>query len=592
MALGVAPPKYFLSALPTGMGKTTTLIEATKELIRIGRRTGNPAGIIILTNTLDQIPVLVNEMGLADHQFAVRVGKNREELNGLGVGEDAYPGERRHERAQVLFTTQQKLLSLRSKGLAFKHMRGFYFQGHPRSVRVWDEAIFPACQIVLSSDDIDRLKSPLAKAGYKQQRDALEAFVAKMKGSSVGDEIAIPDFNLPNPNDDAAPYDDKDMWIVDQLTRMSEATAHLRHDASAGAVALHYEEILPNDFPPLLVLDASGSLRLSYNMWNQGRHNLTMLPSPGKTYSNLTIRHWRHAAGKTAYVRNETRSRLAAGVAEAVAEADPAAPILIVVRKPAKPYQNMEQAIRKAVEKRFDNENRKPPALEFLTWGRHLAVNDYSHVKHVIVAGLLRYTSSQAEAMARASGGLSPTQHLTELEIDAFHRSEIAHHLFQAAGRGAIRKAVDGDVPIGCRLDVIFATKGNGASVSVDEDILQKAFPGAQIVDWRPLPVELSINEAALVRILRNIAEKRPQGKGVKIKELAVAVGIAPVNVWQALERPHVKAALTREGILLDRRQGRPMSVRRAESARLDHEQPSVRHSKNVNGRRQIRRAA
>ncbi|CDX62378.1 hypothetical protein MPL1032_60032 [Mesorhizobium plurifarium] len=456
MALGVAGPKYFLSALPTGMGKTTTLIEATKELIRVGQRTGNAAGIIILTNTLDQIPVLVQQMELADDQFAVRVGKTHEELNSLGVGEDSFPGEGRHQSAQVLFTTQQKLLALRSQGLNFKHMRSFYFQGRPRSVRVWDEAIYPACEIVLSADDIDRLKSPLAKAGYKEQRDALEAFVAKMKNSPTGDEIDIPDFNLPNSSDDAAPYDEKDIWIVDQLARMSEATAHLRHDTSAGAVALYYEEILPVDFPPLLVLDASGSLRLSYEMWNQGRHNLTMLPSPGKTYRNLTVRHWRHAAGKTAHVRNETRSRLAAGVAEAVAQADPADPILIIVRKPAKPYQNMEQEIREAVEKRFVNENHKPPALEFLTWGRHLAVNDYAHVKHVIVVGLLRYTASQAEAMARASGGLKPTQHLTEPEIDAFHRSEIAHHLFQAAGRGAIRKAVDGDVPIGCRLDVIF----------------------------------------------------------------------------------------------------------------------------------------
>jgi hypothetical protein len=243
-----------------------------------------------------------------------------------------------------------------------------------------------------------------------------------------------------------------------------------------------------------------------------------------------------------------------------VAEADPSEPILIIVRKPNKPNQDMEKEIRIAVEQRFARKDRPPPPYHFLTWGRHLAVNDYANFKHVIVVGLLRYTASQAEAMARASGGLAPDEQLSETSVDRFHRSEIAHHLFQGVGRGAVRKAVGGDVPDGCRLDIVFGTKGNGASVSVDQAVLRMAFPEARVVDWHPLPVKLSANEIALVEELQKSA-KGPSGIQVALKDLAASVGIAPNNIWLALKRPHVEAELAHRGIVLDRRKGRPMLV-------------------------------
>ncbi|WP_198032226.1 DEAD/DEAH box helicase family protein [Mesorhizobium sp. LNHC252B00] len=571
MALGVARQKYLLSSLPTGMGKTSTLVEATRELVRLGERTGEPVGIIILTNTLDQIPILIREMKLEDHQYAVRVGKNNAELNAMGVGENVG----RHQDAQVLFTTQQKLMALTSKGLNLRTMKGLTFRNKPRPVRIWDEAIMPADAIVLSADDIDRLKSPLAKAGYKAQRDAIEEFVAKMKVRQADTQITVPDLHLPDPEENSALYDDKDEGIAISLMRMAEARAHIRHDRSVGAVALHYVEILPRDFPPLLILDASGSLRLSYSMWREGRGNLERLPSPSKTYKNLTIRHWDHAAGKTANVRNRVRAELADGVAEAVAEADPNQPILIIVRKPSKPYQNMENEIRSAVAQRFVGEKRAPPELHFLTWGRHVATNAYANVRHVIVVGLFQYPTSVAAAMARGSAGLGPGEYLSEIAIDDFHKSEIAHHVFQAVGRGAVRKAIGGDVPEGCRLDVVFSTRGNGASVPIGRDILRKAFPKAQILDWHPLPIVLSSNELALVKELRKIAAS-PLGGKAPYKELARAVGIAAVNIWKTLERPHVRLELAKAGIAISQRQGRPMWVSRIAQP---HARPKARRS-------------
>lgn len=565
MALGVARPKYLLSSLPTGMGKTSTLIEATRELIRIGQETGQPVGILILTNTLEQIPVLIGEIGLTDDQYAVRTGAKNEELNSRGVGQDAFQGEGRHNNAQVLFTTQQKLYALTSVGLALGDMKGLAFQGRPRAVRIWDEGILPAQEHIVSTDDIDRLKSPLHRAGFQAQRDALETLAAEMKRRGGGTTIDVPDLQLPDPSAYPDLYDDRDLWIVGALVNMAEGRARLRHDAYDGTTALDYDDILPRDFAPLLVLDASGSLRLSYTMWKAGRHNLVSLPSPGKTYTNLLIRHWDRGAGKTAHIRNGVRRQLAEGVAEAVAEADPGEPILIIVRKHTKPYQAMEEEIREAVQRRMAVEGRKAPELYFLTWGRHLATNDFANIKHVIVVGLLQYSSAQAEAMARAAGALRAEVNMSEKTVDTFHKGEIAHHIFQGVGRGAVRKSVNGDVPNGCQLDIIFSTKGNGASVSVGRDILRKAFPGARIVDWNPIPKALTANEKTVVAQLVRIAEAAPEGGRTSYGQLAEIVGITTVNIWHTLKRPQVRAELSRLGVTLEIQKGKLMRVVRTE---------------------------
>jgi hypothetical protein len=98
-ALGTAEPKFYLSSLPTGMGKTTVVAEGVKALI------SDPAyeqvGIVVFVNQLNQIPRLIEEIGVSKDQFAVRTGVDNEELNSLGRND--------HPNAQVLFTTQQKL---------------------------------------------------------------------------------------------------------------------------------------------------------------------------------------------------------------------------------------------------------------------------------------------------------------------------------------------------------------------------------------------------------------------------------------------------------------------------------------------------
>src|SRR4029079_4026997 len=58
---------------------------------------------------------------------------------------------------------------------------------------------------------------------------------------------------------------------------------------------ISYREVLPSEFAPLLVLDANGEQRTTYRLWEEERGNLQFLPSPTKTYGNLTIHLFDHA---------------------------------------------------------------------------------------------------------------------------------------------------------------------------------------------------------------------------------------------------------------------------------------------------------
>ena len=176
------------------------------------------------------------------------------------------------------------------------------------------------------------------------------------------------------------------------------------------------------------------------------------------------------------------------------------------------------------------------------------------------MVGLLQYSAAQAEAMALGAAGLEADDaSFSEEEIAKFHLGEIAHHLFQAAGRGAIRKAKDGDVPEGCTLDIIFSSKGNG-SQSVPSDILTMTFPGAQIEAWNPLPPPLRGSQKKLVEAL--VKQATATGEPVFLRDLAQASGVSEIGtVSKNLKKPPVQAELTRRGIRLENRPGKPALV-------------------------------
>ena len=73
---------------------------------------------------------------------------------------------------------------------------------------------------------------------------------------------------------------------------------------------------LPVDLAPMLILDASGRQRQTYEFWFKNRGKLRFLESPQKSYEGLTIHHWNRGAGKDA--QKKDGQKIARGVASAI----------------------------------------------------------------------------------------------------------------------------------------------------------------------------------------------------------------------------------------------------------------------------------
>lgn len=83
--------------------------------------------------------------------------------------------------------------------------------------------------------------------------------------------------------------------------------------------------------------------------------------------------------------------------------------------------------------------------------------------------------------MGRGAKGIKPEDVLAEDEYADVRLGEIAHHIFQAANRGAVRSSVGDGCPEGCHLHIVF--NANGVPDGFLED---RIFPEATLVDWEP----------------------------------------------------------------------------------------------------------
>jgi hypothetical protein len=155
MADGRLPPQFYISSLAPGVGKTSAVCCAIRDMMTMDKYKDTSA--IVFLSRCEEIERLRNNMELNEDDYAVFVSKKGEyaQMNKLGNGSP--------ETARVLFTTQQRLqMYLRNRD-KFAEVSEFYFQGTPRQVRVWDEAILPSNSLTLSANKIASIFHRCAK---------------------------------------------------------------------------------------------------------------------------------------------------------------------------------------------------------------------------------------------------------------------------------------------------------------------------------------------------------------------------------------------------------------------------------------------
>ena len=180
MADGRCPPLIHLSSLDPGVGKTTTVICFLRALLASTSHTDVAA--LVCVRRKDQIDAIVKEANLDPNDFAVLTADP--ELNGLGCGSPP--------KARVLFTTHSMIEKRCERTRSFERVAAFHYQGEPRSIRIWDEAILPGQPLTISRDCLALLLAPL-RGRYTALADDIEDLFTKLKTTNSGTVICLPD---------------------------------------------------------------------------------------------------------------------------------------------------------------------------------------------------------------------------------------------------------------------------------------------------------------------------------------------------------------------------------------------------------------
>lgn len=512
---------FYVSCLAPGIGKTSTIIQAIRNLSKMTEYAAT--GVIIFLSRVEEIAKLAKDMGLPTSDFSTIVSRHYPEILALGNTDK--------QQARVLFTTQQMLEACCRSTDSFESIRQFLWNGKPRQVKIWDEAILPSNHFTVDEWSISGLLDPLRFAGEMALAKELSDFRKELENAKDKDVVIVPDIHrhrlalneivglVETPRHKAA---------TEYLWKLSDKPCRVRKDQNT-ITALDYEDFLPKDLGPMLIMDASGSQRETYRLWYEHRHGIKFLHSPQKTYEGLTVFHWNRGSGRDAKQNPANGKKLVDGVVKAITSIPEGKPILVIHKKPrGKKDLDWEKEIRERIRDRSN--------VSFCTWGQHTATNDYVDCEHVILADLLNYATSQYEAIGRGAKGAKVEEDFSDEDFQGTRLGEFAHNVYQAACRGAVRRSIGTQCPQGVTLHMIFSTnRGTG----FPRPMLKRVFPGCTVVDWNPIPKKLTQNEQAL-KDLKAKAEFKEMSK----TQIAKVLGIGKNNVNRLFDSLDKKEAI------------------------------------------------
>jgi hypothetical protein len=296
-----------------------------------------------------------------------------------------------------------------------------------------------------------------------------------------------------------------------------------------------FRESLPHDLAPLVILDASGRVRTTYDWWHDHRGNLRRLSPAPRCYDNLTVHVWDAGGGQASFQSEASRYWRSNGITKTI-NSKPAERWLVVCHKAHK--EDVEKDIRREL-------SGDQARVSFLYWGVHRASNDYCDVPNIVLAGTQFLAPSSYEGIGRAACRLWPNDgEITEQSQRQIERGELADRVLQAVCRGVVRKAVGDQCPP-CNVYVI-ARPASGL-----RELLPRIFPGCRIEPWEPAPPRLKGKPAKAIKFIKDWLEEHPGGDLVEVKEVMGAIGEPSRANFNKNVRNHAgfKLALGEEGI-------------------------------------------
>lgn len=471
---------FYASFMSPGSGKTTSVVQTIRVIMSIPKY--DPLSFIIFLERLDEIERLVKEIGLPNTDYAVITSDAK--LNAMGSPN--------WDVARVLFTTHAQLRVRSDKGQArFTEMRDFFYNGKPRAVRIYDEACLPFLSLTLDGDQIFALVTQFAK----QDRDLSEAlrhFGNDLKDKyQDGDIITVPDITQFSFNELQDLFrlcsSDEEKSATEALWGLAGMQCRVMKNPNEGSSTLQYVNHLPEDLAPMLILDASGQMRATYQYWHDSRGNLRRLFSPRKYFHGATFHHWDKGSGRNSQGRGKhggKQDQIAEAVAKAIINEVPKhEDVLVLMYKPNKYMPDISKKIDERLHER--PEYLRSGTVHYVPYGQHKATNLYQHCKYVFVTSILQYPTAQYETFGLGSKGQDFREKLEPNDLHAIRMGEIAHHTYQAVCRGHIRSLIGDNCPEGIHIYFIFWSDPKTGGIPVE--FLDDVFPGHKRVPWEPI---------------------------------------------------------------------------------------------------------
>lgn len=491
MADGTATPNVFLASLDPGLGKSSSVVAFARALVLSAEH--RDVGMLVCVGRIDEARALASEMQDAGIGRHVAVRTSDETANALSG--NAAP------EAQVLIVTQQKV-EIETRRQSFRSASLFYYQGTVRAVRVWDEAWLPGKPITLdraSLGGLFRAAQRLSTPFYA----ALEDMFVSLRGVSDGDLFTVPDWTalsgvtetellaaLRGPTGGSA---DDDRLTAAALFFIAGKLIRVRRETYAqdgeGRVVISYQDTLPDDLVPLLVLDASIRVRQTYADAVAHR-GVQMLPSAVKDYSPLTVHLWKTAGGKSGFSKNG--GELVQGMANTILSS-PEEPWLVITHKTGSKTGDIEAQLRRLL----------PPGVSarvsVRTWGNHMATNEFRDCPNVILGGTLFMPNPHYLALTHLAQDRRPEAYgfAEHAAVVKTTHGEHRNLILQAACRGRVRQS-DGLLCLPMNLYIIASPR---SAIPTTENI-NIMFPKAAVKRWAPVAPKLSGRAADAAAVL------------------------------------------------------------------------------------------
>lgn len=527
---------FYLASLDPGSGKTEAIVSFINAWKKLGF--DPKAGIIIAVSSLNQIRSIIKRAKLDKGDYACITSDDDLNMSGVGLVNAT--------KALILFTSH-KMIRTRTGGKPWSSTKDFYFNGEARRLKIWDESLVLCEPLTIPLDHITTLAVDMEILN-RNFSDRLKAFVSQTaKAQEAGaSEIAIPADvvatakgflpSRPGSGKRAAIHlSRRSRTTLEGLARSAGRPLSIKtyggvHDrVLVGAV-----EPLPDDFAPVIILDASGRTRTTYSRMGDALGNLVRLAPVVHDYRNLDIQLHRMDTGKSALVSEKaiTVFKLAA---EKISAKPKEAWLIIGPKADESIGLDVEGGIKDALPLDVSS----TASISFLHWGAHTATNDYKDIKNIIIIGGHIYNNASYDALETASTGcaIEPTLASTYSSV---RKGEFKSHILQAVMRGNARNIANGACGE-CELHILAPRRFTMRDIG-------DTFPGAKISDCTAYKLQKGTFSFEVFRFLaREMCLRR---RSVLPKsEVITAVGCSNNHMSKVMRDPALAKVLAKLGI-------------------------------------------